>query len=274
MTNATQCGFNRNDFDRRGSLCYNFVRVLQCIGCAFTREQVRIQCKRKAMSVMDETVKIRKRHKRKAAPKNACHSLLVWLGCCLFVGVQTFCLSDVEAHPHVFIVQRLNIVFDEKGLAGIKVHWKMDDMFASMIAEDHDRNRNGILEPDEVRSVKENAFAYISEFSYFTFIKIDGKPFQVKFIRNFNATLNDKRLVYEFLIPCHVSATDGFKKISVATYDPSYYTAIYFAKHDSVSLTSADAFELNTAIREDPNTKIYFDMIHPWALFMEFRKKA
>jgi ABC-type uncharacterized transport system substrate-binding protein len=182
--------------------------------------------------------------------------------------------KEVQAHPHVFIVQRLNLVFDEKGLAGVKVRWKMDDMFACMVAEDHDQNRNGTLEPDEVQSVKDNAFIFIKEFSFFTFIKIDNRPFQVKFIRDFNATLKDGRLVYEFLIPCHVTATDAYKKVSVSSYDPSYYTAIYFAKYDTIALTNAGAFELKTAIREDPDTKIYFDMIHPWTLFMEFRKKA
>ncbi|WP_319406526.1 DUF1007 family protein [uncultured Desulfosarcina sp.] len=69
-------------------------------------------------------------------------------------------MSRANAHPHVFIVQRLNLVFHENWLAGIKVRWKMDDMFASMIAEDHDKKRNGTLEADEVKSVKENAFFY------------------------------------------------------------------------------------------------------------------
>lgn len=40
--------------------------------------------------------------------------------------------------PHEIIVQRLDVVFDEKGLAGIKARRKFDDMFVSMIAEDHD----------------------------------------------------------------------------------------------------------------------------------------
>ena len=183
-------------------------------------------------------------------------------------------MRKAQAHPHVFIVQRLNVVFDEKGLAGIKVRWKMDDMFASMIAEDHDQNRNGTLETKEVLAVKENAFIFIAEQSFFTFIRIDNQPFDVKFIRDFNAILENNRLIYEFFIPCHVTATDQFKNIRVASYDPTYYTAIYFADKNPVALTADDAFELKTAIREDPDTTIYFDMIHPWTLFMEFRKKA
>ena len=104
-------------------------------------------------------------------------------------------IPEAQAHPHIFIIQCLNVVFDEKGLAGIKVRWKFDDMFASMIAEDHDINRNGKLETSEVQEVKKKAFSFISEHSYFTFIKIDNVPFQVKFIKDFNAILENRKLV-------------------------------------------------------------------------------
>ena len=210
--------------------------------------------------------------KHRILKKSASIALRV-IACCLILDAFLSPSPDVQAHPHVFIVQRLNVVFDDKGLAGIKVRWKFDDMFASMIAEDHDLNRNGKLEPSEVKTIKEKAFSYISEFSYFSFLKIEKKPFQVKFITDFNAVLENKGLVYEFFIPCHVAATRRFKKVSVATYDPSYYSAIFFANKGPVSLTLSEAYEVKTAIREDPETKIYYDMIHPWTLFLEFRQK-
>jgi ABC-type uncharacterized transport system substrate-binding protein len=52
------------------------------------------------------------------------------------------------------IRQRLTVIFDEMGLAGIRVRWKFDDMFAGMIAEDFDINRNGRLDPEEVIAVQ------------------------------------------------------------------------------------------------------------------------
>jgi ABC-type uncharacterized transport system substrate-binding protein len=42
---------------------------------------------------------------------------------------------------------------DEKGMAGFYVNWEFDDMFSSMICEDHDLNKNGILEKSEVLSI-------------------------------------------------------------------------------------------------------------------------
>ena len=183
-------------------------------------------------------------------------------------------LKDADAHPHVFIVQRLDVVFDDSGLAGFKVRWTFDDMFAGMIAEDYDANKNGSLEPAEVEQVKAKAFSFISEYDYFCFVKIDEKPFKVQYVKDFQAILKDGKLTYEFLVPCHVSAAKNPKRITFATYDPTYYTAVFFTERAPVSLISAENFEVKTSIREDESTKIYFDMINPWALFLEFRRKS
>ena len=68
----------------------------------------------------------------------------------IIFGVFFAASQSLHAHPHVFIVQRINIVFDDQGLAGFRIHWRFDDMFSSMIAGDHDRNQNGHLESQEV----------------------------------------------------------------------------------------------------------------------------
>jgi ABC-type uncharacterized transport system substrate-binding protein len=196
-----------------------------------------------------------------------------WVLLGVLSGMGLFPCPRVAAHPHIFIVQRLNLTFDDKGLAGIGVNWLFDDMFTSMILEDHDRNADGRLEPSEIETIKAQAFDYIAEFNYFVFITIGNRPFTVKFIKDFNASLSDGKLIYEFFIPCHVTAVDTPKKIKISTYDPTYYSAIFFAANGPVALTEADAYEIKAATREDPDTKIYFDMIHPWTLFLEFCKK-
>jgi len=187
------------------------------------------------------------------------------------MGGEILLPRQSHAHPHAFILQRLTILFDEKGMTGVRVWWKFDDMFASMIIEEHDKNRNGKFEPREIQSIKDSAFEQIAQHNYFTFIKIDGSLFNVQFIRDFKAVLKNQRLVYEFTVPCHVAAAAQPKKISVGCYDPTYYAAIFFAKNNPVTIIKGDSFDLQTAIREDPDTLIYFDMIHPWVLFLEFR---
>jgi ABC-type uncharacterized transport system substrate-binding protein len=177
------------------------------------------------------------------------------------------------AHPHVFIEQNLKIVFDEKGMAGFNVHWIFDDMFSIMICEDHDVNKNGILEKTEVASIKAKAFSYIAEFNYFIYVKINNTPFKVTYITDFSAKLDNGKLIYDFLIPCHVSAVQKIKHIKIATYDPSYYSAIYFNEHSPFTIVNKNKFETNAEIKRDKSTLIYYDQINPWTLFLNFRLK-
>ena len=191
--------------------------------------------------------------------------------CCIGLIAAFVCPSPVHAHPHAFIVQRITVMFDDKGMTGLRVKWKFDEMFSSLVAEEHDKNQNGILEADELLKIKKNAFEPIAQQNYFTFIKIDDQPFDVRFITDFNAVLENHRLTYEFSVPCHVAASTQFKKITIGCYDPSYYTAVFFARDNPVTLIGDDAFEVKTAIREDPDAAIYFNLIHPWVLFLSFR---
>ena len=191
----------------------------------------------------------------------------------LFLHVLWMC-SDVIAHPHVFIVQRLKIVFDNQGLAGFRVEWHFDDMFSSMIATDYDQNQNSTLEPAEVAVVKEKAFSYIAEYDYFIFVKINGQSFKVKWIKDFSAVLKNGKLSYHFFVPCHVKAHKLFKQIVIAAYDPSYYTAIFFAQKQPALVENGDQFVIESSLKEDKSTLIYFGMVNPWALFLKFRLKS
>ncbi|MBW2004723.1 MAG: DUF1007 family protein [Deltaproteobacteria bacterium] len=194
---------------------------------------------------------------------------------CLILFLNVLCMgSDVIAHPHVFIVQRLNIVFDNQGLVGFGVEWHFDEMFSSMIATDYDQNQNSTLEPAEVAVVKEKAFSYIAKYDYFIFVKIDGQSFKVKWIKDFNAVLKNGKLSYHFFVPCHVKAHELFKQIVIATYDPSYYTAIFFAQKRPALVENRDRFVIKSSLKKDKSTSIYFGMVNPWALFLKFRLKS
>ena len=181
--------------------------------------------------------------------------------------------SGVFAHPHVFIEQRLKIVFDEKGMAGIHVNWRFDDMFSTMIADDHDTDKDNRLDPAEVARIKEKAFGYIAEYNYFFTVKIDGTPFPVKYVTDFSAELDNGKLVYDFFIPCHVTAIKGIKKLLIASYDPNYYSAIYFADKAPYAFVNNGGVEANADVRIDKDTLIYFETVNPWTLFLDFRRK-
>lgn len=182
-------------------------------------------------------------------------------------------IQPVAAHPHTFIAQETKIVFDEKGLAGFDIHWTLDEMFSVMISEDFDEDKNGSLSKQEVTVIKEKAFGYIASYNYYIHIRIDGKPFAIKFIRDFNASLNNGKLSYNFFIPCHITAAKTLKKIILSPYDPEYYSAIYFPDKKHFIIENSDHFVIETKVERDMSTLIYFKTVNPLAIFLNFKLK-
>ena len=196
-----------------------------------------------------------------------------FLLCALLLTAALSRPGEARAHPHVFVSQRFTVTFGDQGLTGVQVCWSFDDMFSAMIAGDYDLNQNGRFETTEIAKIEKEAFSNLAGFGYFIFIRIDRTPFPVKEVKNFNAVLDQGRMRYEFFVPCPVAAAGQARKVSIAGYDPSYYSAIFFSEQAPVVLESAEGFEVHTALREDPEPSIYFDMIHPQTLFLEFRRR-
>ncbi|NWH04105.1 DUF1007 family protein [Desulfobacter latus] len=176
-------------------------------------------------------------------------------------------------HPHVFISQRTGFVFDDKGLAGFRVNWTFDEMFSVMISEDFDSDHNQALDATEVAVIKEKAFGYIAPYNYYIHVRIDGKPFEVKFIKSFNAWLDNGTVCYEFFIPCHVTAVDTPKQVVLSPYDPEYYSDIYFPDKAPLNIENAAAFSIEAQTARDPATLIYYETVNPMAIFLSFKRK-
>ncbi len=177
------------------------------------------------------------------------------------------------SHPHVFVVNKIIIVFDDHGFSGIRVNWGFDEFFSSMIAGDYDKNRNKKLEKPEISIIKKEAFSYLANFDYFTFIKIDGKPFKVKWVTDFKAALSNGKLNYEFFIPCHVKASSTFKEVTIAQYDPTYYSAVFFGKNKPVKIEAGSNFETSFKIAKNLKESYYYGMVHPVQIILKFRLK-
>lgn len=125
------------------------------------------------------------------------------------VLIPIFCFVTVlfmegkaSGHAHVWIHGAVIVQFDEKSMAGFRQEWVFDEMFSHMIIHDFDKNRNGALESEEVQEVYKGAFSNLHKFGYFTQVKINGKPFKVSSVRDFNAKIIKNRVVYHFYVPC------------------------------------------------------------------------
>ena len=79
-----------------------------------------------------------------------------------FISSLLLCLllftQETASHPHVFIVTRYTLVFDGKGLSGIRVNWQFDEYFSTMISGDYDSDNNGVIDPNENQQIEKRLF--------------------------------------------------------------------------------------------------------------------
>ena len=186
----------------------------------------------------------------------------------LLPGLQ----ARVPAHAHVWITNGIIFYFDKQGLAGFKVEWVFDEMFSNMIIHDYDENRNGALEPAEIKRVEKGAFSNLKEFAYFLHVKIDKKEFKVRFVKDFNAKIVTDRVVYHFLVPCHVKAGPSPKKISIGIYDESFYTQINLLK-DQIFFENNDCCDFQHSVELNKDEPYYYGQVYPEEIVLVFKKK-
>ena len=180
--------------------------------------------------------------------------------------------SKVSGHAHVWIHNGVIVHFDEEGMAGFKQEWVFDEMFSHMIIHDFDKNQNGKLEPMEVKEVHKGAFSNLRNFDYFTHVKINGKPFKVQFIKDFNAKIVKGRVVYHFFVPCHIKATSSYKEVRIGVYDKSFYTSITLLK-DQIFFENQTAYDHHHKVQLNKVEPYYYGQIYPEEIVLRFRKK-
>ena len=184
--------------------------------------------------------------------------------------VIPYCLP---AHPHIFIDNTVTIVFDNNGLAGIQVKWIFDEMYSTAITHDFDENKDGTFSDTEIEKIKQEAFSNLEDYDYFTHIVINGKKFKVKYVKDFSAHLSENRVVYNFFIPCHVSAISSYKEIKISMYDITYYVSISLADENPVRFKNTSHVDFTYRVFEDTKNAYYYGQVFPHAILLKFREK-
>ncbi len=194
----------------------------------------------------------------------------------LLIGFQVLILSipslTVCSHPHVFLYSTVKVVFDEKGLVGVQVNWVFDEMFSSMMILDFDKNRNRRFEPAEIESLKNGAFKNLRKFDYFMHIKIDGKSFKVKYVKDFSAEITDNKMIYRFFVPCHVRAEESSKEVRLSIYDATFYSSVFLEKNP-VTYENRHAYEVEHTVEKNKEEAYYYGQVYPEEIILKFRRK-
>jgi ABC-type uncharacterized transport system substrate-binding protein len=187
--------------------------------------------------------------------------------------IISFSTLPLLAHPHVFIDNRISVVFNDKGLAGFRHEWIFDEMFSSTIIREFDLDADGKFNEKEIKGLVKGAFSNLKEYNYFTDIAINGNQFKIKEFKDFHAEIDSGAMIYEFFLPCEVPVSRLIQEVTIAVYDPTYFVQVLWASQKPCAFKNHSKIEFSHEFVEDEKNAYYYGQIIPKALKIMFRQK-
>ncbi|MFO1183196.1 MAG: DUF1007 family protein [Bauldia sp.] len=151
------------------------------------------------------------------------------------------CLAPpaAEAHPHVFVDGKAEILFDAQGrVSGVRNIWIFDKQFSDIAIEGLDKNRDGKLDADELKPLAKINVESLKEYDYFTFVTFEKKLETFGEATDYHLEYRDKRLTLFFTLPLKEPRAQA-SSVAVQVFDPEYFVAFTFPKEAPVRLVGA-----------------------------------
>jgi ABC-type uncharacterized transport system substrate-binding protein len=159
------------------------------------------------------------------------------------IGLMLLALSfaQAQAHPHIWIIARSEILFDSKGqLTGFQHTWTFDPAYSAFAVMGLDSDRDGKPDTDKLAQLAEASVGSIHDFGYFTNAKVNGGKTEFEAPTVYAATFGDGRLTLRFILP--LKAPVKAKTVGLQVDDPNFYVAFTMDPGpDAVTLTGSAA---------------------------------
>jgi ABC-type uncharacterized transport system substrate-binding protein len=159
----------------------------------------------------------------------------------VLAAVFTFASVAAFAHPHVFIANKMEVVFDGGTLKGITFTWNFDKMFSSMMLTDLPAQADGSFTPKTAAALKAGGFDNLKNYHYFLAFQVGSRALTKIKIEQFTPRVIDGvTLVYSFFVPLDIPVTASQQTIRVTVYDDSYFVAFDLMHVEDVTITGSD----------------------------------
>jgi len=148
--------------------------------------------------------------------------------------------GGAEAHPHVFVVVKSEIVHDADGkVTGIRHAWTFDDMFSTYATQGLESKQKGVFTREELAPLAEVNVTSMKEFDFFTQGKLNGQKIEFGDPKDYWLDYTNQELTLHFTLPLKAPVT--VKDLNLDIYDPVYFVSFELADKEPVKLVAAPA---------------------------------
>lgn len=156
-----------------------------------------------------------------------------------------------EAHPHVFIEYSVTVVIGAGGVEAVQLAWTFDEFTSSMIMQQFDADRDGVLSAAEIRDLERRHFAETRASQYFVALRLNDTPVPVEAVRDFTARAAGGIVTYAFTVP--VKRPQGAEgRLEVLADDPTVFIAFDLSPRAPVQARVPAGFVVDCRAVKDP----------------------
>ncbi len=148
---------------------------------------------------------------------------------CIFVIGLTVSLfsTRLSAHPHNWIDLRTTAIFDAQGrISALRVLWTFDEFYTAFATEGMDMDGDGVPDDAPLRALAAASMKGLAEYSYFTFMQVNGEPIAHDTVRDIESTFLQGRLGLVFVLPLAQPLDPRKQPLVYRIYDPTYYIEV------------------------------------------------
>jgi ABC-type uncharacterized transport system substrate-binding protein len=149
-------------------------------------------------------------------------------------------VSSAQAHPHVWIVAKSELIYAPDGaITGVRHAWTFDDMFSSYALQGIETKKKGVYSSEELGPLAQTNVESLKEFAYFTFARADGKKEKFQEPIDYFLDYKDEALTLHFTLLLKTPVKP--KQLLLEVFDPSYFIDFQLAEKNPITLVGAPA---------------------------------
>jgi ABC-type uncharacterized transport system substrate-binding protein len=147
--------------------------------------------------------------------------------------------GGAEAHPHVFVTAKEQILFGPDGaVTGVRAAWTFDDMYSAFVTQGLG-TPGQLLTRDQMAPLARTNVESLAEFGYFTVAKLAGHQLAFDEPKDYWLEEGQDKLVTLFFTLPLKAPVRPTPALAVSVYDPTYFVDFQMAEKDPVALVSA-----------------------------------
>ena len=175
-----------------------------------------------------------------------------------------FTSTVAAAHPHVFIDNRVTLVFAETTFTGFRAEWRFDEIFTADLLAQYDADADGQFNAAESEQVRSETLPNLKAFRYFTYLSVNGSDLGVLEPADFKADIVDGAVRFLFTYQLAQPVDPARDKLALSIYDREYYVEVMMAANDPVTIEGGGGCQ--ATIADDPVNAYYGGFVVPQAI--------